>query len=768
MKTKNACILLLAALTMTACKYDDSALWEQVNQNTERIAALETWQAETNTNIQSLQTLLNTTDYITTVTPVMENGVEVGYTISFLNSDPITIYHGQKGDKGDTGDKGDKGDKGDTGDKGDKGDTGATPQIGVTQGEDGNWYWTLNGELLTDADGNPIRANGEKGDKGDTGDAGATGPQGPQGEQGEQGEQGDTGATGPAGTSAPVPQLSTGSSLTTQGVVHDAEGTDIVADAIYLSVDGGNTWYRVSGEDGEQGDKGDTGATGATGDSFFSNVDISDPTCVTFTLADGTTFSVPRYTGIKVNFGEQSPIQILYGTTETINFTAEGSDNFTPDNLFIVAPYGWKAEVAPTTRALSTAFTLTVTAPTEAQLNAGTADAEGEILVMLDNGQGSTTIGRLKVVVNKSTMTDNELTAGALQPGELATIIGERTDLTSITVTSGTLDETDWAAIKQSNGSLVTIDLARATYEGTGKDNLAYSYNGAKDLPLLTVQLPQGVTGLGDHAFRDCTSLTSINLPEGLTTIGDYAFTSCTSLPSIDLPDGLESIGNNAFAYCKALKSIDLPDGLKSIELGAFRSCTSLTSIDLPDGLESIGNLAFTSCSSLTSITLPETLTSIGQQAFSYCGALTTIDLPDGLESIGNSAFNNCKSLTSITLPDKVTSIGEYAFNDCTSLKSIDLPDGLESIGNRAFYHCNSLTSITLPDKVTSIGESAFNYCTSLTTVTCQATEVPDLGVDAFKNCSKLDNIYVPAEAVTDYQGATNWNAYSTQIQAIP
>ena len=91
-----------------------------------------------------------------------------------------------------------------------------------------------------------------------------------------------------------------------------------------------------------------------------------------------------------------------------------------------------------------------------------------------------------------------------------------------------------------------------------------------------------------------------------------------------------------------------------------------------------------------------------------------------------------------------MTSIGEYTFNNCTSLTSIDLPDGLESIGNRAFYYCNSLT-----------------------TVTCQATEVPDLGVDAFKNCSKLDKIYVPAEAVTAYQGATNWNAYSTQIQAI-
>lgn len=235
MKAKNVFTMLLAALTMTACDYDDSALWEQVNQNTEdiaaqaeRIAALEAWQAETNTNIQSLQTLLSTTDYITAVTPVMENGAEVGYTISFLNSDPITIYHGQKGDKGDTGDKGDK---------------------------------------------------GEPGDKGDKGDTGATGPQGPQ------------------------------------------------------------------------------------GDSLFSNIEVTDE-AVIFTLADdGTSFSIPRYTGIKLTFDAEGVQQIDYGTTESISFTAEGNKTFTTDNLFIVAPEGWKAEATLPTRAATTNFTLNVTAP---------------------------------------------------------------------------------------------------------------------------------------------------------------------------------------------------------------------------------------------------------------------------------------------------------------------------------------------------------------------------------------------------------------------
>ena len=600
MKARKSLTLLLAALTLTACDYDDSALWEQVNQNTEdinqntediaaqaeRIAALEAWQAETNTNIQSLQTLLSTTDYITAVTPAMENGAEVGYTITFLHSDPVIIYHGQKGD---TGDKGDKGDKGDTGDTGATGAAGATPQIGVTQGEGGNWYWTLNGTTLTDTEGKPIRVNGEKGEQGDKGDTGATGPQGPQGPQGDKGEAG-----------APVPQISTGSRLTTQGVTQDADGNAIAADAIYLSVDDGKMWYRVSGEDGEDGEKGekgeqgDTGATGATGDSFFQSVDTSegdsffqsvdtsDPTCVTFTLKNSddttTSFSVPRYTGIKLTFTTVEDVQrIDYGTTKAISFTAEGSDQFTTDNLFTVAPDGWKAEVALTTRALSTDFILNVTAPAEARLNAGTAAIEGEILVMLDNRQGSTTIGRLKVAVNKYTIDGTTLTAGVLQAGELAAAIGNRTDLTSVTVKGGTLNKADWEAIKQSRGSLVTIDLEGATYTGVDKDNWVGGMG--SNHKLTTIKLPQGITALGKNAFSGCTVLNTVTLPETLTIIWDEAFSGCTVLNTVTLPEELTSIKYRAFYNCHGLESITLPDKVAKIEDYAFFNCDGLESV---------------------------------------------------------------------------------------------------------------------------------------------------------------------------------------------
>lgn len=239
-------LLLLASLTLAACKYDDSELWEQVNQinqNTEelaaqaaRLAALETWQKQTNQSIAAIQELLNTTDLITEVSAATEGGETVGYTISFRHSDPITIYNGAKGTDGQT------------------------PQIGLTQAEDGNWYWTLNGELLTDADNNPIRANGQDG---------ATGPEGQPGAD---------------GTSAPTPQILLGSSITS-GTVQTDNG-QIVDDVWYLSVDGGATWYRVSGTEGADGEDGDT---------WFSEAPRKEGNYYIFTLTTGGSFRVAAY-----------------------------------------------------------------------------------------------------------------------------------------------------------------------------------------------------------------------------------------------------------------------------------------------------------------------------------------------------------------------------------------------------------------------------------------------------------------------------------------
>ena len=144
-------LLLISILGFSACSYDDTSLWEKVNNHENRIAELEQLCKQMNSNISAMQTILNAMEennYITSVTPVVENGETVGYTIAFTKSEPITIYHGKDGKDGANGTDG---------------IDGTTPVIRIQMGVDGIYYWTLNGEWMLDAEGNRIVAEGVDG-----------------------------------------------------------------------------------------------------------------------------------------------------------------------------------------------------------------------------------------------------------------------------------------------------------------------------------------------------------------------------------------------------------------------------------------------------------------------------------------------------------------------------------------------------------------------------------------------------------------------------
>lgn len=75
----------LMMLAFAGC-YDDTALWDQIKDHEARILKLETLCNQMNTNIASIQTIVNALqdkDYVTNVAPIKENGKEIGYTISF-------------------------------------------------------------------------------------------------------------------------------------------------------------------------------------------------------------------------------------------------------------------------------------------------------------------------------------------------------------------------------------------------------------------------------------------------------------------------------------------------------------------------------------------------------------------------------------------------------------------------------------------------------------------------------------------------------------
>lgn len=203
--------------------YDDTALRNELTNLANRVAQLEQLCQQMNTNISSLQTIVNAlqqNDFVTAVVPVTQGGKVIGYTITFSRSGAITIYHGHDG---------------------------VTPQISVKKDIDGIYYWTLNGEWLTDTNGNKIQAEGTDGQNGAIGANGIT------------------------------PQLK------------------IEEDYWYISYDNGETWILLGKAVGEDG------ADGQDGDSIFLKV-TQDDELVYFYLADGTMITIPKHDQENIQF----------------------------------------------------------------------------------------------------------------------------------------------------------------------------------------------------------------------------------------------------------------------------------------------------------------------------------------------------------------------------------------------------------------------------------------------------------------------------------
>ena len=125
----------MLAAAISCNRFDDSAIWDELNDHKERIEKLEEACNRLNANISAMQKILEAlsqNDYVTDVVKIMEDGVEVGYSLTFAKGGTVTIYHGSDGVDGESG---------------------STPKIGVQKAADGEYYWTADGEWLTDEDG---------------------------------------------------------------------------------------------------------------------------------------------------------------------------------------------------------------------------------------------------------------------------------------------------------------------------------------------------------------------------------------------------------------------------------------------------------------------------------------------------------------------------------------------------------------------------------------------------------------------------------------
>ena len=313
-----------------------------------------------------------------------------------------------------------------------------------------------------------------------------------------------------------------------------------------------------------------------------------------------------------------------------------------------------------------------------------------------------------------------------------------------------------WADDSGTCGDNVTYTYTEATktlvISGTGSMNNYSDYNYTPwysyRTNILTVNIENGVTSIGNYVFSGCSGLTSVTIPNSVISIGDHAFQNCSGLTSVTFPNSVTAIGERAFSNCSGLTSVHITDLASwcKIKFGGSESNPLYIAQHLYMNGEEIKNLV-----------IPNSVTSIGNYAFGSC-SVTSVTIPNSVTSIGDGAFYDCGMLTSVTIPNSVTSIGESAFEWCSSLATLTLPEDIKIIKKRTFCEC-AIKSITIPAKVEYIYQEAFN-CNGTQEVKVLAEKPPFAYDNTFSNYNIP--LYVPTGFTDAYQSTNPWSKFSS------
>ena len=220
---KKSLIAILACLMMISCsKYEYT---DQLQKLGGRVENLEAMVLEANTQIENLRKIITVIENNGYITDMMISS-DGEYYLTFNNGETIVLRQGKKGKDGEEIDF----------------------MIDVKKGEDGIYYWTINGKWLLNEDGNRVPASAQDGKDGNDGKP-----------------MSETGAIAPQMRINPLNRH------------------------WEISTDGGNTWSDTGFvADGTNGTDGKDGAN-----DIFSSVTLSDDKkSITFVLRNGDSYTV--------------------------------------------------------------------------------------------------------------------------------------------------------------------------------------------------------------------------------------------------------------------------------------------------------------------------------------------------------------------------------------------------------------------------------------------------------------------------------------------
>ena len=227
---------------------------------------------------------------------------------------------------------------------------------------------------------------------------------------------------------------------------------------------------------------------------------------------------------------------------------------------------------------------------------------------------------------------------------------------------------------------------------GTGA---MYDYNREGDEPwysykdsITLLDLSEGITYIGNHAFENNTELRRIKAPKSLTAIGTYSFSGCSSLKYVYYAgdyDGYKAIYHDRYnaPFVEAEVTLAIPSGICGRgQKWRIEGSTLTVSGNWDMDAYTAGGAPWYKYMKARSYNMYyeddyETVTEV------------TVQYP--VQSIGESAFDSGKS--------RYESVGDYApinneYGGYEDIKTVKIPASVNKIGKNAFYTCSGIEHV--------------------------------------------------------------------------
>lgn len=199
---------------------------------------------------------------------------------------------------------------------------------------------------------------------------------------------------------------------------------------------------------------------------------------------------------------------------------------------------------------------------------------------------------------------------------------------------------------------------------------------------ITAVILYNGVTGVGENAFADCTNLTTA-VYQG-TAEELQALKEKIASGNEPLLVAFENSSLSGTCGANATWTLDAATGKMTISgSGAIYNYESrkttpwtnfanlVTELVIEEGITGIGEYAFNSLRNLEKLTLPSSLEILDTYCFGICPSLTTLVIPEGVRIIAPKVFNTCSGITTVYLPSTLEYVDMKAFEGATSITDV-------------------------------------------------------------------------------------------------